>query len=76
MAMIVSRNRINFQLLPSPILYGWETKEDAYVPLTTINLLAVLNLVKCNCQIGCTRNCSCNDNNIACTEMCGWLYTI
>ena len=37
MAMIVSCNRINFQLLPSPILYGWEIKWDAYAPVTTIN---------------------------------------
>ena len=73
MTMIVSRNRINFQLLPCPILYGWEIKDDAYVPVTTINLpapKAVLNFVKCNCRKGCARNCSCN-NNIACTEMCG-----
>ena len=58
-------------MLPSPLLYGWE---DAYVPVTTLNLPApeaVLNLVKCNCQKGCTRNCSCNNNDIACTEMCG-----
>ena len=39
--------------IPSPILYGVEIKEDAYVPVTTLNLptpTAVLILVKCNCQ--------------------------
>ena len=32
---------------------------------------ALINLVKCGCKKGCFKKCSCRNNNIPCTEMCG-----
>ena len=58
MAMILCRNRVNIQQLPSPIYYGWENRKTyIYITITTLDLpapKAVIYLVKCNCQRGCT----------------------
>jgi hypothetical protein len=76
LAMVYRRNLVSIQDLPSPDHYGWKFNVDrgVYEPVMTLippAPSALINLVKCNCKKGCTKNCSCAKNILSCTEMCG-----
>ena len=60
--------------LPPPSEYGCTKDEGHFVPIRCMNSPAPeapINLVKCGCKKGCVKKCSCRNNNIPCTEMCG-----
>jgi hypothetical protein len=62
--------------LPSPTEYGWkfETATSRFTPVLCLNPPApeaVMNLIKCGCKRECIGRCSCRNNNIPCTEVCG-----
>src|SRR5271163_337784 len=74
--MIWKKATDSHQLLPSPSDYGWNFDETTKSFLPVRCLLApaptaMLDLVKCGCKIGCKGNCSCRNNTIPCTELCG-----
>ena len=76
MALIWNRNLCSFQRLPSPEGYGWKYDEQTrmYEPIMTQippAPIAVIDLVKCNCEKGCKGRCSCYKNELPCTEVCG-----
>ena len=75
-AMIWRKAGERHPCLPSPDEYGWEfdTSKHHYTPIKCLNTpapAAVMNLVKCGRICGCKGKCSCLNNNIPCTEMCG-----
>ena len=59
---------------PDPGNYGWEMKDDQYVPIKTDQLPApdaVIQMSLCKCRTGCnTMRCKCYKNQLGCTEMC------
>ena len=60
----------------SPVDYGWQfdTTGHHYSPVTCLNhpaSAAVMNLVNCGCKHGYKGTCSCGNNSIPCTEVCG-----
>ena len=60
----------------TPPVSCWEfdTTTHHYAPVRCLNPpapAAVMNLVKCECKRGCKRTCSCRNNNLPCTEVCG-----
>ena len=76
LAMVYNRSLMSIQDLPPPDKYGWRFCEARYVyePIMTqvpSAPSALINLVKCNCKKGCTKNCSCKKNILSCTEICG-----
>lgn len=76
--MIWKRAGVSHPCLPSPAKYGWNF-DEATSHFTPVRCLhppapeATLNLVKCGCKCGCKGRCSCRNNNIPCTEVCGCL---
>ena len=76
-AMIWRKAGESHPRLPSPVDCGWEfdTTTHHYAPVRCLNppapAAAVMNLVKCGCKRGCKRTCSCRNNNLPCTEVCG-----
>ena len=54
--------------------YGWEMKDDTYIPIMTDQLPAtevVIEMSLCKCKKGCnTMRCKCHKNGLGCTEMC------
>jgi len=60
-------------------LVGHLTGSSHFAPVGCLNLPApeaMLHLVKCSCKRGCEGRCSCRQNNIPRTELCGcWVFT-
>ena len=74
-AMIWRKTGESHPCLPSPVNFGWEFDMSThhYAPVRCLNPPAptsVMNLVKCGCKRGCKGKCSCQKNNIPCTEVC------
>ena len=76
--MIWKKAGVSHPCLPSPANYGWnfDAATCHFSPVRCLNPPApeaFLNLVKCGCKSGCKGKCSCQNNNIPCTEVCGCL---
>ena len=60
--------------LPSIEDFGWEKDNQGFISPLHCRIPpapeSVINLIKCGCGTGCSRNCSCRKNRIACTELC------
>ena len=64
-------------ILPGPCKFGWKLRDDTehyYEPIMTNEKPAPVSVVElsfCNCKHGCeTKRCTCNKNNLICSEMC------
>ena len=57
-----------------PLEFGWEKKDDTWIPKTTDGLVAsvsVIELVSCGCKGTCLKNhCSCQREGQNCTDFC------
>ena len=76
MAMVWRKAAESHPSLPSPVGYGWQllSDENTYVPVRCLNPPApeaLMNLLKCGCKKGCMGRCTCRNNSIPCTEVCG-----
>ena len=75
-AMIWRQAGVSHQCLPSPAECGWDFDESRS-QYTAIRCLsppapqAVMYFVQCGCKCGCKGRCSCQNNNIPCTKLCG-----
>ena len=75
-AMIWAKAIESHPFLPSPVNFGWnyDATTKTFVPVRCLHTPApeaILQLVKCSCKKGCKGNCSCRNNRIPCTEVCG-----
>lgn len=76
MAMVWRKASESHPSLPSPVAYGWQllSDENTYVPVRCLNppaSEALIKLLKCGCKKGCMGKCTCRNNSIPCTEVCG-----
>ena len=76
MAMVWRKAAESHPSLPSPVGYGWQllSDENTYVPVRCLNPPApeaLIKLLKCGCKKGCMERCTCRNNSIPCTEVCG-----
>ena len=65
----------NCPTLPPIEEHGWSVKDDRYVPVRCLTLLApraVIELTKCGCKSGCraAARCTCLKNGLPCTPLC------
>ena len=71
---IWKRALVPLQNVPSAEGNGWKFENDKLVPVLMTKSpapLGITELTKCRCTISeCKRNCSCRENNLACTEAC------
>ena len=69
---------LNLPALPDITENGWKIVSNKYIPIMTTELpapKAVLELVKCGCNKGCTSmQCSCKKNDLPCTPLCKCYY--
>ena len=59
--------------LPSPTGNGWHHENDTLCPTLLLNSpapTALLELTRCGCLKGCSKNCKCKKISLACTEAC------
>lgn len=73
-ALVWSNDVVANPELPCPENYGWENKEDRWVPVMTLLQPApnaVLELVRCGCKTHCSSNrCQCRRAGLQCTDLC------
>ncbi|KXJ07034.1 hypothetical protein AC249_AIPGENE18228, partial [Exaiptasia diaphana] len=76
-AYVWRRALVAMQDLPSPVGYGWKLEDDELYPVLMTKPAApssILELTNCKCsstsKSNCSKNCSCSNNGLACTEAC------
>ena len=58
-----------------PTDWGWKLDGEHLLPITTLKAVApqkLLNLIACNCKLGCERSCQCKQEGLKCNAMCGY----
>ena len=66
-------------VLPPIEQCGWVLENGVNIPVQSLNLpapKAVIELVKCACKKGCSKNCSCVKNKLPCTPLCKCYNTL
>ena len=72
--LVLRRAYLAITNLPSPLSYGWEAKDDVYVPIMTDELpvpLELMELKMCGCKTSCnTMRYKCVKNQMLCKALC------
>ena len=72
-------SRESIMSLPPIKNFEWEKDEHGFISPVRCSMppapVSVINLVKCGCRTGCSRNCSCHRNQISCTELCKYFQS-
>lgn len=59
--------------MPDPIGNGWKLEDNTLCPVWMTQPAApdfLIELVRCGCKAGCTKNCRCKKESLACTASC------